>query len=246
MSPSTRPGRVRGRPARRAIVSLAMRDRKARDRGAARRWSPGPAVGTGHRRAGAPWRSARPGTGPAPPFLSFVVAPDADRVAQHRYRQPRRVNVLGGVSRAPAACCARGSPCIGRDRPRRALRLVTPRPQHTQDFSHVPSPDQRRCRHTPSSSSYRSAGPATGTPPGSGTRSRQSPSGGHSTGAPAGDGRASAAPAAATPHRSAHAGPGDHPFKVIYTNQDRRFIETRPSPCQATGAPMPTVRRYFR
>jgi hypothetical protein len=97
--------------------------------------------------------------------------------------------------------------------------MSCPQPHHTQ---HGAGPGSSPTSHhrTSGGAGYRRssssrtfpAGPATGTPPGSGRRSRRGPAGDHSTGAPAADAQAATAPAAPTPHRSGHAVSGDpHP-----------------------------------
>ena len=75
MSPSTRPGLVRGRPGPAAMASRSISGTKARECGAARRWSPGPAAGTPGQPAGESCWSARPGTGPTSPGPCNSVQP---------------------------------------------------------------------------------------------------------------------------------------------------------------------------
>ncbi len=163
LSARIRPGRVRARP-RRAIVSRLVRGMKARGRAAARRWSPGPAVGNARRRAGEPWRSARPGTGPAPPARRVCPASSRQPAGScHSMQSLARAGALstatasragsmsfGGACLAKAACwCARTTVASAVRRatsPRRVLRRPV---QHGGGCGRVWGPPASwRIRHT--------------------------------------------------------------------------------------------------
>ena len=217
LSPSTRPGLVRGRPGhRRAIFSPPISGARPGNRGAARHWSPAIAADTRNRPAGGSCWSARPWTGPAPP--GPVTRPRtgdaAGRSARPAPVAPGPHRRAGRARRAPAACwCARTTVASAATVHARPSASSHPARSRSRIISQAPSPDQRRCRLSPSSNSRKApAGRATGTRSGSGRRSRRSPAGDHSTGAPAADEQAVTAPAAPIPHQSGHdALTGPHP-----------------------------------
>ena len=241
MSPSTRPGRVLGRPGpRRAIAAGPSAGRRPGSRGAARRWSPGPAAGSRSRRAGESWWSARPGTGPAPPGPCNSAQP------------LMRAGALSaaGASRAGSTSAGGCAPGPGRVlvRPHhRRVRRDRPRPARPPDHSQRaagPGSSPRSHPLTSGGAGYRRssssrtapAGPATGTRPGSGRRSRRSPAGDHSTGAPAADEPAATAPAAPTPHPSGHAASAaPHPRRNPSGNTTKIY-GTRPSAPPASSS----------
>jgi hypothetical protein len=142
------PGRVRGRPGhRRAILSCPVSGTKPGNHDAARRWPAGPAAGTRNRPAGGSCRSARPGTGPAPPgpvtprsgtgrgrsARQAPPGPDPRRRAARAAPRPR-----AGAPRTTAAPAATGHACLP----------ASPHPARRRPgiISQVRSLDQRRCR----------------------------------------------------------------------------------------------------
>ena len=174
---------------------------------------PGQRRGTQSRRADESCWSGRPGTGPTPPGSCNSAQPLRRAGALSAAGASRAgPTSAGGWRRAPAACwCARTTVA--------SAATVHPRPApHRNPPAAGPGSSPRShpltsgdAGYRPSSSSRTApADPATGTPSGSGTRSRRSPPGGHSTGAPAADAQAAAAPAAPTPHQSGHASSADH------------------------------------
>ena len=174
-----------------------------------------------HRRSATRWilvvspprerpRASRPGP-PASGFLSFGGAPPGPVPRSGRGgRRPR--------ADARARRWNRRSPSSPRLRPHRTRPAERPgpaprsRPATSGDAAH------RQC----SSSQTPPAGPATGTPSGSGTRSPRSPPGGHSSDAPAADAPATAAPACPTAHPSRHDDSADHSPRTIYTSPGSR------------------------
>ncbi len=213
MSARIWPALVLGRPGpRRAILSRSISGMKARETWRCPALVTRASGGTRRPRGGGPWCSARRGTGPAPPAPSACPA-SSRRPADpcHPAQPPVRAGALstatarrpggmsfGGSCRAPAACwCARTTvasaatvhalPSAASHPARKASRTSpTSRPRTSGDAG---------CTRS-SSSRIAPAGPATGSRPGSGGRSRRSPAGDHSAGAPAADERAAAVPAA--------------------------------------------------
>ena len=208
-----------------------------------------PLPGAGHpgqrpaatRRAGGSCWSARPGTGLRSPGSCNSAQPLRRAGALSAAGASRAGSTsAGGWRRAPAACWwARtpwhrprpsSSPCASSQPARSASRIFSQ--------SHQPTSGDAGYRRS-SSSRTAPAGPATGTPPGSGKRSRPSPAGDHSTGAPAADVQAATAPAAPTPHRSGHAvSAGPHPRRNPTGNDPSRSMgHALAASCARRGGP---------
>jgi len=84
---------------------------------------------------------------PAGGSLSSGAAPRACRGAQHGHRQAPGRDVLRRLVPRPGGVLVRPDDRrVRRHRPRLTLRRIASGPQSVQDLSHVPSPDQRRCR----------------------------------------------------------------------------------------------------
>jgi hypothetical protein len=175
-----------------------------------------PAAGR-HRRSAARWilvlspprerpSASRPGR--AAGFLSFDGAPRGQLRGQ-------RVAGPGGVLVRPH----HGG--IGADRPVLPLGFIAPSPQPAQDSpTSRPATSGDAGYRRSSSSRTHQASHATGSPSGSGRRSRRSPSGDYSTAGLAGHRQASSAAAAAIPYLLGHDDSGDHPLALIYTRQN--------------------------